>query len=395
MPCSVNQKLLASLLALACLQGLSACSADSKAQQNGAAKTPEVAVVTLAEAPLAVTTELAGRTTPYLIAEVRPQINGIVQKRNFVEGGEVRAGEALYQIDPATYDAAEASARATLARAEASLATAKAKAARYADLVKINAVSQQDDDDASAALKQGEADVLAARAALKTAQINLAYTRVASPISGRIGKSSVTPGALVTANQAATLTTVQQLDPIYVDVTQSSADLLRLKRELADGALKQDDAGQAKVKLRLEDGSLYPLEGKLQFSDLTVDQNTGMVTVRAVFPNPQKLLLPGMYVRAVMEEGIKEKALAVPQQGVTRNTKGEPVVMLVGADNKVEARTIKTSRTIGDKWLVSDGLKAGDRVIVEGLQKIRPGVPVTVVDAAAPQAAASAPTATK
>ncbi len=337
---------------------------------------PEVGVVTVQPQRVAITTELPGRTSPFLIAEVRPQVGGIIRKRLFVEGSDVKAGQTLYQIDPATYQAAFASAKAAEARAEANLIPARLKEGRYKDLVKIRAVSQQDYDDAQAALKQAEADVAATRAAVETAHINLAYTKITAPISGRIGRSTVTDGALVTASQTTALATIQQFNSMYVDVTQSSSELLKLKQSLASGLLKKGGAAQARVKLLLEDGSAYPVPGTLKFSEVTVDQGTGSITLRAVFPNPKQTLLPGMFVRAIVEEGVNEQAILVPQRGVTRNQKGEAVVMLVGAEEKVEPRTIKVARTIGDNWLVSDGLKAGDRVIVEGFQKARPGTAV-------------------
>ncbi|MBS0349054.1 MAG: efflux RND transporter periplasmic adaptor subunit [Proteobacteria bacterium] len=360
---------------------LSGCGEPKAAGEQPPMGPTEVGVVDIQPQKVALTTELAGRTAAYMVSEVRPQVGGIIQKRLFTEGGDVAAGQPLYQIDPATYQAAYESARASLAKAEANLASTRSKASRYEELVAIKAVSQQDYDDTQAALKQGQADVAAAKAAVETARINLAYTKVASPIAGRIGRSTVTPGALVTASQQTALATVQQLDPIYVDVTQSSAELLRLKRDLASGQLKKAGAGQATVKLVLEDGSAYPLAGKLQFSDITVDQSTGTITLRAVFPNPKGDLLPGMYVRTVLEEGVDEQAILVPQQGVSRDTKGNPTAMVVGADGKVEQRTLKTSRALGDKWLVSEGLKAGDKLIVDGLQKIRPGAPVKPVAA--------------
>eukprot|EP01030_Chromulinospumella_sphaerica_P034714 gene34714-biopygen22596 len=270
---------------------------------------PEVGAITLGAKKLALTTELPGRTVPFQIAEVRPQVNGIVKERKFREGSDVKAGEALYQIDAATYQANYENNVAALAKAQANLQTTRPKAARYKELVLIKAVSQQDYDDAAAALTQGEADVAAAKANVETSRINLAYTRVDAPISGRIGRSSITPGALVTANQATALATVQQLDPIYVDVTQSSASLLRMKQAMARGDLQKSGANAAKVKLVLEDGSTYPLEGKLQFSDVTVEQNTGNITLRAVFPNPRAELLPGMYVHAVLEEGTLDQGL--------------------------------------------------------------------------------------
>ncbi|BEH09322.1 MULTISPECIES: efflux RND transporter periplasmic adaptor subunit [Geobacter] len=362
---------------------------------------PEVGVIVVKPERVALTTELPGRTSPLLIAEVRPQVSGIIQKRLFVEGSDVKAGQVLYQIDPATYQAAFASAKAALARAEANLIPARLKEERFRDLVKIKAVSQQDYDDANAALKQAEADVASAKAAVETARINLAYTKVTAPISGRIGRSAITDGALVTANQATALATIQQLSPIYVDVTQSSAELLKLKQNLASGIMKDNAAAQAKVKLLLEDGSPYPLPGTLKFSEVTVDQSTGSITLRAVFPNPKQTLLPGMFVRAIVEEGVSDQAMLVPQRGVTRNPQGEAMVLVVGAEEKVEPRIIKVVRTVGENWLVSDGLKAGDRVILEGIQKARPGTQVKAVpfgakpEAAAPAAASQAASAKK
>jgi membrane fusion protein (multidrug efflux system) len=356
---------------------------------------PEVSVVTVQPQRVAITSELSGRTSAYLVAEVRPQVSGIIQKRVFTEGSEVKAGQLLYQIDPATYQAAFASAKAAEARAEANLIPARLKEERFRDLVKIKAVSQQDYDDAHASLKQTEADVASAKAAVETARINLAYTKVTAPISGRIGKSAVTTGALVTANQAAPLSTIQQLSSMYVDVTQSSADTLRLQQNLASGQLQRGGAAsQAKVKLLLENGSPYPLDGTLKFSDVTVDPSTGSVTLRSLFPNPKQTLLPGMFVRAVVQEGVKDQAILVPQRGVTRNPAGNPMVMVVGAEEKVEPRVIKTERTVGENWLVNEGLKAGDRVILEGIQKARPGTQVKAIpfgskpEAAAPPAAA-------
>ncbi|WP_306537188.1 efflux RND transporter periplasmic adaptor subunit [Geobacter sp.] len=359
---------------------------------------PEVGVVTVQPQRVELTTELPGRTSAHLIAEVRPQVGGIVQKRLFTEGSDVKAGQVLYQIDPSTYQAAHASARAALARAEANLIPARLKEERFRDLVKIKAVSQQDYDDASASLKQAEADVASAKAAVDTARINLAYTKVTAPISGRIGRSTVTDGALVTASQAAPLATIQQLSSMYVDVTQSSAELLKLKQNLASGLLKSNGAAQAVVKLVLEDGSAYPLPGTMKFSEVTVDQSTGSITLRAVFPNPKQTLLPGMFVRAIVEEGVSDQAILVPQRGVTRNPKGEATVLVVGAENKVESRTITVARTVGDNWLVSGGLKAGDRVILEGIQKAKPGTTVKAVQfgakpEAAPAAAPQQPTA--
>ena len=372
-------------IALICSAALiSGCNESSA----GAPKAPpaEVGVFTVASAPLPMSTELPGRTSAYQIAEVRPQVGGVIQKRLFVEGANVQAGTSLYQIDPATYEAAVNSAKAALAKARANLLTTQPKVARYKELVEIEGVSRQDYDDAVAAHEQAQADVATAQAALDVANINLKYTKVLAPISGRIGRSSVTPGALVTASQTTALTTVQQLDPIYVDVTQSSNDLLRLKRELESGNLKKH--GQAKVTLLLADGTTYAEAGKLQFSDVTVDLATGNVTLRALFPNPKLDLLPGMYVRAVVENGINEKAIVVPQQGVTRNQKGQATALVLNKENLVEQRVLETGGTLGDKWLVTSGLADGDRVIVEGLQKVRPGAPATV---AKPAAATAAP----
>jgi membrane fusion protein (multidrug efflux system) len=349
---------------------------------------PQVSVVTVQPQRVAVTTELPGRTAPVLIADVRPQITGLVQTRRFTEGSEVKAGELLYQIDPASYSATVASAQAALAKAEAYLRSTRLKAERYQELVAIKAVSQQDNDDAAASLQQAEADVASAKASLQSARINLDYTRITSPISGRIGKSSVTPGALVTANQSTALATVQKLDPIYVDVTQSSTTVLRLKRELAGG---QISGGTAKVKLLLEDGSTYPLPGKLKFSDVTVDPGTGAITLRAEFPNPKGDLLPGMYVRAVLEEGVMDAALLVPQPAVSRDAAGKPQAYVVDAAGKLEQRALVTDRAIGDQWLVSSGLKAGDRLVVSGQQKARPGAAVDIVPPGKALAAADAP----
>jgi len=369
---------------------LAGCGQSDKAGGPPQAPEPEVGIVTIAAQQVAMTTVLAGRTSPYQVSDVRPQVGGIIQKRLFREGSDVKAGELLYQIDPATYQAAYDNARATLAKAEANALPASLKGKRYGNLSKVNAVSQQDNDDAQAAKLQAEAEVIAARAALETARINLSYTRVTSPIAGRIGKSSVTPGALVTASQATALATVQQTNPMYVDVTQSSSEVLRLKRDLASGKLRKSGPDGAKVKLLYEDGTPYALEGTLQFSDITVDQNTGVITLRALFPNPNQDLLPGLYVRAVLEEGVEENAILVPQAAVSRDSKGNPLVMNVKPDNTVESRPIQVSRVVGDKWLVTSGLAAGDRVIVEGLQKAKPGAKVKPVDAGAQPAAAGA-----
>jgi len=355
--------------------------------------TPEVTVVTVQPQSVPVTTELPGRVNAYLSADVRARVDGVVLQRDFVEGSDVKSGQRLYLIDPAPYKAALDSAKATLAKAQANLVSVKAQAERYKVLVAANAVSKQDYDNAVASQGQAEADVAAGQAAVETAAINLGYTAVVSPINGRIGKSQVTPGAYVQASAATLLSTVQQIDPVYVDLTQSSLDGLRLRRELASGDLQMAGKNQAKVTLLLEDGSEYPLSGTLQFSDVTVDQGTGSVDVRAVFPNPKHVLLPGMFVRARLIEGVNDRAILVPEVGVTHDQKGEATALIVDADSKVALRTLQTTRTLGDNWVVEGGLKAGDRVIVSGLQKIQPGATVKAVEqapaAAAPASAAA------
>ncbi|HEY3588502.1 MAG TPA: multidrug efflux RND transporter periplasmic adaptor subunit AcrA [Buttiauxella sp.] len=371
---------LAAVLMLSGSLVLTGC--NDKETKQSAPHTPEVGVVTLKSAPLQITTELPGRTSAYRIAEVRPQVSGIILKRNFVEGSEIQAGVSLYQIDPATYQAAYDSAKGDLAKAQASANIAQLTLKRYQKLLGTKYISQQDYDTALADSQQANASVVAAKAAVESARINLAYTKVTSPISGRIGKSTVTEGALVTSGQATALATVQQLDPIYVDVTQSSNDFLRLKQELADGKLKQEN-GKAKVQLVTNDGITFPQEGTLEFSDVTVDQTTGSITLRAIFPNPDKTMLPGMFVRAKLEEGTNPNALLVPQQGVTRTPRGDASAMVVGQDDKVEVRNITAAQAIGDKWVVTSGLKDGDRVIVTGLQKVKPGVQVKAQEIAA------------
>ncbi|EMQ1605971.1 multidrug efflux RND transporter periplasmic adaptor subunit AcrA [Salmonella enterica] len=366
---------LAVVLMLSGSLALTGC--DDKQDQQGGQQMPEVGVVTLKTEPLQITTELPGRTVAYRIAEVRPQVSGIILKRNFVEGSDIEAGVSLYQIDPATYQATYDSAKGDLAKAQAAANIAELTVKRYQKLLGTQYISKQEYDQALADAQQATAAVVAAKAAVETARINLAYTKVTSPISGRIGKSSVTEGALVQNGQASALATVQQLDPIYVDVTQSSNDFLRLKQELANGSLKQEN-GKAKVDLVTSDGIKFPQSGTLEFSDVTVDQTTGSITLRAIFPNPDHTLLPGMFVRARLQEGTKPTALLVPQQGVTRTPRGDATVLVVGADNKVETRQIVANQAIGDKWLVTDGLKAGDRVVVSGLQKVRPGTQVKV-----------------
>ncbi len=364
---------LAVVLMLSGSFALTGCN-DEQQQQQGA-QAQAVGVVTLKNEPLQIKTELPGRTSAYRVAEVRPQVNGIILKRNFVEGSDVKAGESLYQIDPATYQAAYESAKGDLARAQASASVARITLNRYKKLLGTNYISQQDYDNAQSTSLQADASVVAAKAAVESARINLAYTKVTSPISGRIGKSAVTEGALVQNGQATALATVQQLDPIYVDVTQSSNDFLRLQQEMANGTLKQEN-GKAKVTLTTADGITYPQSGTLQFSDVTVDQTTGSITLRALFPNPDGTLLPGMFVRASLDEGTNPNALLVPQQGITRTPRGDATAMVVGKDEKVEVRQVTTSQAIGDKWLVTEGLQSGDRVIVSGLQKVRPGAPV-------------------
>lgn len=358
----------------------------------------EVTVVTVAPEPVSIETELSGRVSAYLVAEVRPQVAGIIEKVQFTEGSEVKQGDILYRIDPALYQAAFDSARANLARAEANVSPAKTKASRYRDLVKAKAISHQENDEAQAAFQRAEADVLAAKAELQKARINLEYTSLKAPISGRIGKSSVTTGALVSAFQATALATIQKLDPVYVDVTQSSSEMLRLKKNLESGVLSKNPKGSAAVRLILEDGSEYAGKGTLKFSDVTVEPGTGSVIVRSVFENPGQTLLPGMFVRAMVEEGRSDNAILVPQQCVTRTPKGEAMAMVVGAGDKVEPRMLTASRAIGTRWLVTAGLKEGDRVIAEGLQKVKPGDPVKALPFGAappPVAAPSAPEAEK
>ena len=340
---------------------------------------PEVVTVTVGTQRVVLTTELPGRTSAYRIAEVRPQVNGIIQKRLFAEGAEVAAGQALYQIDPAPFQAALENAMASLGKAEANLPAVRSKEERYREALSDNAVSQQDYDDASAALKQAEADVQLWKATVETARINLGYTRLTAPISGRTGRSNVTEGALVTAQQPLALVTVQQLDPVYVDVPQATSELLRLKRRMEDHHLERNGTQQNKVTILLEDGTTYPLEGTLQFRDVSVDPMTGSVTLRIIVPNPDGVLLPGMYVRAVVTEGVNERAILVPQQGVARDPKGNPLALVVDATGKAEQRMLSLDRAIDDKWLVSSGLSPGDRMIVEGLQNVRPGDSVKVV----------------
>jgi membrane fusion protein (multidrug efflux system) len=329
---------------------------------------------------------LPGRTSAYLVSEIRPQVNGIIQKRLFKEGSDVKAGGLLYQIDPAPFQVAYDSARASLGKAQANLPAIRSRAGRYKELLVDKAVSRQDYEDAAAAVEQARAEIEYWKTAVEAARINLGYTRVTAPISGRIGMSSVTDGALVTAYQPTALATIQQLDPIYVDVTQSTAELLRLRRSLGTGKLSTDGKNGRKVRILLEDGTLYPMQGTLQFRDVTVDPATGSFTLRIVVPNPRHMLLPGMFVRAVVEEGIAEKAILVPQQGVSRNPKGEPIALVVDEAGTVRQRMLKLDRAMGDKWLVSSGLSAGERLIVEGMLNVRPGMAVKAVPFDSPKA---------
>jgi membrane fusion protein (multidrug efflux system) len=341
---------------------------------------PEVGVVTLRAAPVTLTTDLAGRTSPFETSDVRPQVGGIIIARPFTEGANVRAGQVLYRIDPAPYRAAYDQAVAQAASAEANLVTAQLKAQRYGELVKINGVSRQDYDDAEAAFKQGQAQVRQLRAAAQSARINLGYATITAPISGRVGPSTVTKGALVAPSQTAALTTIQRLDPIYVDVTQSAADELRLRRALASGQLTGGPKS-VPVRLKLDDGSDYPIPGRLEFTDVTVDQTTGAVTLRALFPNPEGVLLPGMFVRAQVAEGTDPKALLAPQQGVSRDERGRPTALVVGADGKAQLRELLLGQTVGDQWQILSGLAPGDRLIVEGLLRVKPGQAVHAVAA--------------
>ncbi|SEL75559.1 membrane fusion protein, multidrug efflux system [Sphingomonas palmae] len=357
---------------------LAACGGGKEQAQQQPAGPPQVGVVAVKSEAVTLTTVLPGRTVAYETSEVRPQVNGLILARLFTEGDQVTKGQPLYRIDPQPYVTQVASARAALARAQSAIASSAALQRRYGELVKINAIAKQDYENAITSAAQARADVAAQQAALRSAQIDLSRTTVRAPISGRIGRSIATTGALVTAGQTDPLTTIQRLDPIYVDVPQSSADLLALRQKIAAGDLSR--GGQAaRVQLRLEDGSVYPIEGTLQFTDVSVDPATGTQTIRARFPNPRGLLLPGMYVRAELIEGTQGDALLVPQRAVQRDEKGNPTVMVVGADNKVQMRKLTAPRTIGDNWLVTAGLKSGEKVIVEGGMMLRPGMPVKAV----------------
>ena len=357
---------------------MSGCE-DGHSRPAGPAPVTEVATIAVATQRVVLTTDLPGRTTAFRTAEVRPQVNGLILKRLFTEGADVKAGDVLYQIDPAPFQAALDNARAALDRAEANLPAVRLRAERYRELLADKAVSQQDYDDAAAHLKQAEAEIQYYKASAETARINLGYTRIVAPIPGRIGRSNVTDGALVTAYQPLALATIQQLDPIYVDVPQSTTELQRLRSRLEEGQLDQNGKNQKKVALILENGRPYPLEGTFQFREVTVDPTTGTVILRVIVPNPNGVLLPGMFVRAVLREGSNEKAILVPQQAVSRDPKGNAIALVLNPENKVAQRTLSLDRAIGDQWLVAAGLEPGDRVIVEGTQRVRPGAAVKAV----------------
>jgi membrane fusion protein (multidrug efflux system) len=378
-------------LSAALLNGLWLMGCDRSIEAQSAPAVPEVSIVTIQPQRVELTTELPGRTSAYRIAEIRPQVNGIIQKRLFQEGSDVKAGQLLYQIDPAPFQVAYDSAKASLGKSQANLPSIKLKAERYKELLVDKAVSQQDYDDAAAVMEQARADVEYWKAAVEAARINLGYTRVTAPISGRIGKSSVTDGALVTAYQPTSLAVIQQLDPIYVDVSQSSAELLRLRRSLESGGLSRNGETSKRVRLLLEDGTPYPQEGALQFRDVTVDPTTGSFTLRIVVPNQRNLLLPGMFLRAIVQEGVMEQAILAPQQGIIRTPKGEPVAWVVDESGKVQQRPLTLNRTIGNAWLISSGLAAGDRVIIEGMLNVRPGMVVKAVPLSANKKTAAQP----
>ncbi len=387
-PCNASLRgsaAVAALLLSAALLG--GCRGEAK--QAASSGPVEVGVVTIEPTSVTLTRELPGRTSAFRVAEVRARVNGIVLKRLFTEGTDVKEGQRLFVIDPSPYQAALEGAKGALARAEANLANVRAVAERDADLVRDNAVSRQEYETSQSALKVAEADVASARAARDAAQINVGYTVVTSPVSGRIGRSAVTEGAYVQAAQATLLATVQQLDPVYVDLSQSTAEVMRLRRDLESGKLQSAGGGRAKVRLVTEDGREYGLAGALQFTDVTVDPSTGSVALRALFPNPKGELLPGMFVRARLDEGVNPAALLVPQVGVTRDQKGLPTALVVGPDGKVERRQLVADRAVGDAWLVTSGVKAGEQVIVEGLQKVRPGAQVKPVPAPSVRQAAA------
>jgi membrane fusion protein (multidrug efflux system) len=369
-----SKRLMGCVLASSAVLALTACGNGAKQQQQAPQGPAPVGYVVVREEPVTLTTELPGRTTAFETSEVRPQVNGLVLERLFVEGDVVHKGQPLYRIDPAPYEAQVASARAALTRARSSIASSAALARRYGELVKINAIARQEFENAQTTAAQAQADVAAQQAALRTAQIDLARTTIRAPITGRIGRSVFTTGALVSASQTNALATIQRLDPIYVDIQESSSDLLKLRQQILSGQLTRD--GNAHVKLKLEDGSEYGPQGTLRFADVTVDPTTGSQVIRALFPNPNGLLLPGMFVRASLVEGTQANGMLVPQRAVSRDEKGLATVMVVGAGNKVEVRTLQTSRAIGDNWLATSGIKSGDKIIVEGGMMLRPGMPV-------------------
>ena len=368
-----GKALIAGLMLLA----LSGCGQGSKS--NNPPPPPEVAVVELKPQRVVITTELAGRTSANLVAEVRPQVGGIIQKRFFTEGSDVKAGQVLFQIDPAPFRASLDNARASLSKAEANVTSIRSRADRYKELLADKAVSRQEYDDASASLKQVEADIQYWKAMVETAAINLKYTTVTAPISGRIGISSVTEGALVTANQPTALAVIQQLNPMYVDVPQATSELMKLRRAMEEGRINRNGQLRNTVRIILEDNSPYPLEGRLQFRDVSVDPTTGSVIVRVIVPNPRGILLPGMFIRALVEEGVDTKAILIPQQAVFRTPKGEPYALAVDGEGKVQQKMIDIDRAIGDKWLVNAGIGAGEKVIVEGMQRVKPGVSVKAI----------------
>ncbi len=378
-------KLTMALAAFASFFLLVGCERESERQATSA-PVPEVAIVTIQAERVALSNELPGRTSPCRVADVRPQVNGIIQKRLFAEGADVKAGDVLYQIDSALFQAELDNSMAALARSEAGMPAIRARAERFRELLAGKAVSRQDYDDAAAALKQSQADIQYWKARVETARINLGYTFVKAPISGRIGKSNVTEGALVTAQQPLALATIQQLNPMYVDVPQSTTEMLCLNERLEKGWLKTDGEDIRKVKLLLKDGAEYPLEGTLRFRDVTVDPATESVNLRMVFPNPNFILLPGMYVRVRVQEGIVEQAILAPQQGVTRDPKGNPVALIVDEAGKVQQRVLTIDRAIGERWLVASGLNVGERLIVEGMMNVRPGGAVKIIPLKCPAA---------
>jgi membrane fusion protein, multidrug efflux system len=396
LPSMLSKLMRAGVSGVAVVVLLSACSKSNQAAPGAGAPIAQVGVLTVKAQPVILKRELPGRATAYAIAEVRPQVGGILKRRVFREGADVKAGEVLYEIDPSLYQAAASNARAALAKADANLVSIKLKAQRYAELVKSGVIAKQDNDDVVASLGQAEADVTAAKAALQTADINQSYTRITAPISGRIGKSEVTAGALLTANQATAVATIQQLDPIYVDVTETSGEMMRLRREFLEGSLRtangsvRTDRGHIKVNLLLEDGTKYELPGKLQFADVTVDENTSSVTVRAEFPNPKHEILPGMYVRAVIEAGMQQNAVLVPQQAVTHDPTGAALVLVLTPEGIVEQRHLNVDRVVDNQWVVRDGLQDGEQVIVEGAQKVKVGDKAKAADAAPATPAAPA-----